>query len=618
MSERRARTYLFILVCALAALLFTAPGRGYWVIDPDAAAYVGLARSLVNGDGYTLQGIPHAKFPPGFPALLSLPIAWTGDPECYAAMRDCVTAMGLLSVILAYAVGRRLLGATPGRSLALATTSAISIYLLQYSVAYIRSETTFAACFLGALLLGERWRQRGGFGGALLAGLVAGAALSVRSAGLAGIAAIVLARSIQPNPWRLAIDRRSLGECLVFGIVALSPMVAHQAWVKSACRAANVEPTDYGDELFAAYALDLTKDVDTTMPTIEPLSSEMLARIHGNLAALGLSLGKFVVNDNKGANLATRPLDLSLHPGGYGLLALLLVGLAICVRRGQVIVATTLVCYLGLYLIWPFNQQQRFYQPIAPLLLAALAFGASTLLRRVLRVANTDLGRVAGLLALCGLTAAIAATRSTDPVLLDRYSKSLAAILIALAATTGVVGFLTIRWRGLRLDLGQYEASIHATAIAGVLLLGTGTFLVALRNLGLEHREFLASRAAQPVASPFTRIKTDPELIALLEKLLAVAKPDDLVMSDIPKMIHEMTGLPTTPLRYSSRDAHLELETPRGRPRFLYYSREIPQVDAVFDAVLATRPKWLVPIHEVRLEQGALTIPLALYQVLDD
>ena len=79
MKVAPAVTVLLLFTATLAVLLSQAPGRGLWVIDPDAAAYVGLARSLAEGSGYTLAGVPHAKFPPGFPAYLATGIWATGE-----------------------------------------------------------------------------------------------------------------------------------------------------------------------------------------------------------------------------------------------------------------------------------------------------------------------------------------------------------------------------------------------------------------------------------------------------------------------------------------------------------------------------------------------------------
>lgn len=618
MSSLRATTLLFLLVLAIGALLFTAPGSGYWVIDPDAAAYVGLGRSLAAGDGYTLQGIPHAKFPPGFPVLLASAIRITGDRECYAAMRDIVTFFGVLDVVLAFLVARRVLKLSSGASLFVAFSAAVSVYGLQYSVAYLRSETMFTAFYLAALLAGESWRERRGFLGAVATGLFAAGAVAVRSAGLAAIAGLALARVFAPseaNRLRLDLAPRTLLQIALVSLIGLAPMLAQKAYVASRSAELGVPSSDYGDELYARHALDLTKNVDEARPEIGLFSMEMAERVKGNLGSLALSLGKFTANHNKGANLAVGSRSGALHPGGFLLLGLLLLGIVLAARARLVVATATSVVYLGLYLIWPFDQQQRFYQPIACLLLPLLAFGARPLLSIVLRIANSARGRIViGCAALVVATAMGWVTSDVKSVF-GRWSL-VYALLIGGTATFGLIALASSAWARLsRIDLPSRQPTIERAGLGLLALMWVGSFLGSLRDLRLEHDAFLASRREAPVSAPFARIKTNPELIELLEKLLAEARPGDLVMSDIPKMIHEMTGLATTPLRFDSAKRTLVLDSEKGRPTLLYHSPEIPRVLAIVGEYIDAYPTEFAVIHRVVVTEGSLTIPLALYRI---
>jgi hypothetical protein len=618
-SERRATTLLALLLAAIAALLLSAPGRGYWVIDPDAAAYVGLARSLVSGDGYTLQGVPHAKFPPGFPCLLALAIEFTGDRECYSAMRDLVAAFGVIGVLLAFLVARRVLAFAPGPALFVAFSSAVSIYLLQYSVAYLRSETFFTAGYLAALLAAESWRTRRGFGGAIACGVACALAVSVRSAGLAAIAGIAAARMIVATPQgRLRIDfaPRTLVQVALMGLLGIAPMLAQKHYVASRSSEPGVASSDYGDELLARHALDLTKNVDEAKPRIEPFSVEMAQRVHGNLGSLALSLGKFVANHHKGANLAVGSRSGALHPGGYALLALLAVGLVIAARRGLVVAVATSVVYLALYLIWPFDQQQRFYQPIACLLLPFLALAGRPVLGFALRVANAPRGRFALGFAALVVAGFMASVESDTKSVLGRWSTVYAA-MIGAAAAAGLAAIGSAFVRALdRVDLAAKTRLVANCVLTGLSILWVGSFLSSLREMHQEHRAFLADRARHPVSAPFAKIKTNPQLIELLERMLAEARPGDLVMSDIPKMIHEMTGLRTTPLRFDSERRILVLDTPQGRPTLLYHSPEIPRVCEIVARYIEDHASEFAALHRVVITEGSITIPLALYRIV--
>jgi hypothetical protein len=619
-TRGRAFTYLVIFVLASAALFFSAPGRGYWVIDPDAAAYVGLARSLVAGEGYTLQDIPHAKFPPGFPALLAIAIAVTGDPQCYGAMRDLVTICGLATIVLAFAVSRSVMRLSPGMSLLVALATGSSIFLLQYSVAYLRSETAFTVFFLASLLAGERWRESRSFTAAAVAGLLAAGAISIRSAGLAAIAGLVLARLLprrEEGGVCLDLSRSALAQAAIASLLAITPMLAQKYYVTTRSAELGLTVADYGDELFAARALDLTKNVDLAEPKIALFSPAMAQRIHGNLGSLALSLGKFVTNHAKGANLAVGSRSGRMHPGGYALLGLLCLGLVIAVRRGLIVGAVAVAVYLALYAIWPFDQQQRFYQPLAALLLPLLAFGAAPLLRLALRICGSSGGRFALAIAMLVLAGLLATVESDAPSILGRWSKTYAVLVLGTFGAGVALLAAAMIARKRILDLVPRAPQIAAAAFGALGVLWTFSFVSALRDMRLEHAEFDRQRRVEPVAARFERIKTHPELLRLLDVLVTSARPADLVMSDIPKMIHEMTGLPTVPLHFDTARAELILATPRGRPQFLYHSPEIPEISKLVDDYLGAHPGLATPIHRVDLKEGTLTIPLALYRIAE-
>ena len=52
-------------------LLYVAAISTQWYMTPDSAVYLTLGESLSQGDGYTICGQPHTKFPHGFPMLIA-------------------------------------------------------------------------------------------------------------------------------------------------------------------------------------------------------------------------------------------------------------------------------------------------------------------------------------------------------------------------------------------------------------------------------------------------------------------------------------------------------------------------------------------------------------------
>ncbi|MBI4882211.1 MAG: hypothetical protein HY812_21495, partial [Planctomycetes bacterium] len=164
--------------------------------------------------------------------------------------------------------------------------------------------------------------------------------------------------------------------------------------------------------------------------------------------------------------------------------------------------------------------------------------------------------------------------------------------------------FLALRLRGRALERGLWLERCARAALGLFLVLScaqSARFLLALKT---EHDAFLAGRAAEPVPAAYARLKGLPAMFALFDVLERHAGPDDLVMSDIPKMIHVCTGLRTVPFEFSSRAETIRLDHPQGRVKFLYFSREIPQACAAFDAARARAPDLFEVLYEFGVEGG--------------
>lgn len=613
MSARTTALLLTALLVVLGVLLRLAPGHGTWVIDPDASAYVGLARSIAAGDGYTFAGVPHAKFPPGFPAYLAVAVKATGDPDAYGAMRDLVSLAGLVSVLLTFFVGRRLLDLSRGGSLVLAAAAGTSVFLFQYSVAFLRSETLFTAWFLGALLLGESWRRGGGARPAIVCGLALSIAALVRTAGVCAIPALALARLVRTTrPLSLDLSRAAIVEVVLFGLAAA---VGPGSFAVRNAALEGARSSGYAGELLQAYALDHTKDVDVDMPTID--AAGWKERLATNVAVLALSLGKFVVNDNAGANLAVHPRTGALLPSGAALLALLGLGWLLALRRVSPIVALVVPAYVALYLIWPFNQQQRFHLPIQPLLLALLAFGAAPFLRLAVAAATRPPGRILLALATIAGTVVVALGRSENAALFGRWSKKYAALVAAGAAASVALVVLAAAAGRRRADPAVWLRRTSTLALAALLLLWTANLGLFLRGLAAEHRAFESLRAAAPVPVAFQKLKGHPQLFEMLKILSDRAGEDDVVVSDIPKMIHVATGLRTRPFVYSSRDLTVDLEAGGKRARFVYFSREIPQACAAYDAFREELGDAAVVRYRAEVGEGEDAVGIELVEVED-
>ena len=158
-----------------------------WLASPDPVKYADLARALARGDGYLFNNGAEAKHPPGFPVLL-VPLFWLTSNPLLAGRLMIILAAGA-SLYLAGVILRRVLGA--GVSLAALVCVAASVNGW-WSAQALVSEYPYAVFQNLALILFVRLaasanapRRRD----ALWFGLAAGAALFIRPAAVALVAA---------------------------------------------------------------------------------------------------------------------------------------------------------------------------------------------------------------------------------------------------------------------------------------------------------------------------------------------------------------------------------------------------------------------------------------------
>ena len=175
---------VLFLACILPLGLTVRP---HFKLSHDAATYAILARNLAQGNGYTYQGYPHVKYPPGFPALLSLVFAARGTD--YTALRAFMALLAALSLFWAwrFSVSRhgRIVGA------AVLVSIASTAFFVQHA-AYTLTDVPFLGVFCLAAAAGSSLIRKPGTGKALLAGGSIALAASFRLVGLVLLPALVL------------------------------------------------------------------------------------------------------------------------------------------------------------------------------------------------------------------------------------------------------------------------------------------------------------------------------------------------------------------------------------------------------------------------------------------
>ncbi len=180
-SSGRGLRLILLLLIFLAAL-----GVRLWfawptltqprVFQGDEASYYDLAISLLQGQGFTRNGLPTAYRPPGFPLFLAPVYALFG-----AAPFAAIPVLVLLNALIClgvYWLGREFFNPTVG--LLAAAINAADVYVFIYG-SYLLAETTFVLLMTFGLLALERLRRRQTWPWAAAVGLLWGSAMFTKA-----------------------------------------------------------------------------------------------------------------------------------------------------------------------------------------------------------------------------------------------------------------------------------------------------------------------------------------------------------------------------------------------------------------------------------------------------
>jgi 4-amino-4-deoxy-L-arabinose transferase-like glycosyltransferase len=213
-SNRRSLPWLG-LACILIVYVITVvrlhPTNFFGQIGDDTI-YFSSAKAIAEGRGYILPSIPGApaaaKYPVLYPWILSW--IWRWNPSFPANLVDAIAlsvsfAMVFLTVVFVFL--RRLGGVNDQEALVITAFCALHPALLFYG-SNILTDIPFAALALGAMMVADRSMRPGAsLKFALLCGILAGLATEMRSIGIAvvaGIAAAALLRRAWRQVWMFA------------------------------------------------------------------------------------------------------------------------------------------------------------------------------------------------------------------------------------------------------------------------------------------------------------------------------------------------------------------------------------------------------------------------------
>jgi hypothetical protein len=342
-------------------------------LSGDNAQFINLGRSLAAGYGLseTLGDTPtpHTKYPFGFPLLLA--IVDTIIPSSLIALKSFVVILYAISIPLVYKFIRHYANAS--LSFFVAILCLASTPLLNFSH-QVMSEIPFLPFALLALILLQRAHEDESTKTLLFAVLAIMAAYYIRSAGIVLVGTGVIFFAIHQK-WKEA------------GIIAGGSLLLALPWQ---IRTRALGGNDYINQLFSVNPYQPDEGMLTFGTLIERLIAN--AEIYGLLIIPEVFVPSTVTEPNFVLGLIFTGLVLYAIITG--------------IQKRQ-LPAIFLICYLGLYLLWPRVWSDiRFLIPAIPILFYTFLTTISDLVQKVNASATQKAVVIAFLIALASNSAA--------------------------------------------------------------------------------------------------------------------------------------------------------------------------------------------------------------------
>ncbi len=464
--------WLLALLTLLLALYYGSAAPDRVAGTSDSALYVGLARNLVAGNGYSFNFEPHTMAPPGYPLMLAAVMRLFG--EGYPLLNWVSTLAAAAAFVATYLLAsehagdRRLAVAVAALT---ASTCAFFVYASK-----ILSDMAYVPLLLLALWCGLRWirDERVVSPSGIACALLTVAVYLTRHIGIAAIIAIVLGLLVSPR--RSARGRRAWLKVAFYLLILFPPLACWHS------RNYTVSDTGSGYAVQVGRGIRRVDVVDANRGTLSPGGIAVrltLVRPRNLLRTLGRNM------------LFRRDPRFGMMWLGIGLfcLASMIVGL----RKGYNVLAGYCLISAGIHALMS-RSLDRYILPFIPFgflfLLIGVAGVAQWIRRRHLERGFCRLA----LLAILAAGVAVCAHVYERPVVLGLSRKGLAA-LIACAALAGIFAWLQSGGQRRRALLLTHAAIILAAAlITWNVALVTALRLGPLRRLPrAEDRYFAAA-----------------------------------------------------------------------------------------------------------------------------
>ena len=331
------------------ALLYLATTTDSWWPTPDSALYLGLARSLSQGQGYIFNGSVNRVVAPGLPLILAGIRLLFGEGS--RAPNLFIALCGLATIALVYLVIAQ--HANHRTALLVALASGCS-YLFYHNAHRILTDIPFTALFWATLYTCFRL-QRGSLYWLIPTALIAAAGITVRAPGTVLLAALCVG---------MLLDRSGTagrGKRLLAAAVVATVVLVTAATLYLLARA----PAEHTPDYVAAASQSLHRGPASILADL----GIGLYRLPGALSELFLSQ------------------DVPM-PCGLTILLLAVVGAISCWRRGNRLIPTVVLLYvtaLACFASEPIMIRPRYLLPLHGLLVYLTVEGLFISIRWIYR-----------------------------------------------------------------------------------------------------------------------------------------------------------------------------------------------------------------------------------------
>jgi 4-amino-4-deoxy-L-arabinose transferase-like glycosyltransferase len=352
------------ITALVLAVVYAASISPHWRLGRDSAMFLGLARSLAEGDGYTFGGFPYSGVPFGLPVLLSL--VWRLFGENYLVMNAMMACLALATLWLVYRTVEELAG--PWWGVIVAALAGLSYRMVQFS-SQIMSDMPATCCIWAGLYFAQRVVrcESSGWGSATAAGAAIAAGCMFRLSTPFVLPALALAPWLRPKTSRLAPGARAAMSALL----VLPAVIAVAAWWK-------FQPTHQaGGDPAGTYSVSSgAGTAGAILRRLLPNSVILLDSAFEVMTSQGWNAEHLLDGRNRRVGRAVVT--------GVALLAmtgLLAMGAWRVTRQDRGLGVTTVVCY-GAGIVLFADPIPRYLLPVLPFLFWWMAAGLQAALRR--------------------------------------------------------------------------------------------------------------------------------------------------------------------------------------------------------------------------------------------